>query len=125
MSSRLGGIPRYKTVATLLPAALFNEVRLALLRLQDSLRFPVRGLRTLHVIIDKDAWIVVDSSLNDVPVLAWTEFETAHRDSLHQPIRCKLYLYHAHADIIIEAVLNELHKELDARLHATLSSENG
>lgn len=119
MSSRLDGVPRYKTVATRLPAALFNEVRLALLRLQDTIRFPVRGLRTLQVVIDKDAWVVVDAGLNDVPVIAWTEFEAAHRDSLHEPIKCKLYMYHAHADIIFDAVLNELHKELDARLHAS------
>ena len=122
MSSRLDGVPRFKTVATRLPAAMFNEVRLALLRLQDSIRFPVRGLRTLHVILDRDAWIVVDTGLNDVPVLAWTEFETAHRDTLHQPIKCKLYLYHAHADIIIEAVLNELHKELLSVIDAIITT---
>jgi len=122
MNSRLKGIPRYKTLAASVPAALFNKARLALIRLQDSLRFPVPGLRTLHVLLDRDAWIVVDAGLNDVPVLAWTGFETAHRDNLHEPVRCELYLYHAHATIILEAVLSELHKELDARLHATRQS---
>ena len=120
MSSRLDGVPRYKTLTTSVPAALFNEVRLALLRLQDSIRFPVKGLRSLYVILDKDAWIVVDAGLNDVPVLAWTEFECEHRDNLHEPIKCKLYMYHAHADIIIDAVMDKIHKELDVRLHAPL-----
>ena len=120
MGSRLEGIPRYKTLTTSVPASMYNEVRLALLRLNDTIRFPITGLRTLQLILDKDTWVVVDASLNDVPVLAWTGFEAVQRDNLHEPISCKLYMYHAHATIIVDVVLRELHKELDNRLHAGL-----
>jgi hypothetical protein len=117
MKSKLEGIPRYDSRSTELPAALFNEIRLALIRLGQSLRFPIEGLRNLEIILDKETWIVVDASLNDIPVVAWVDFEDEHRSSLHQPMKCMVYSYHAHADIIIDKVLEALHEELDARLH--------
>ena len=120
MRSRLEGIPRYSSDTAEIPAALFNEIRLALIRLDKSIRFPIPRLRNLEIILDKETWIVVDSSLNDVPIVAWLDFDTSHRDALHQPIQCKVYSYHAHADIIIETVLEELHKELDKRLHTEM-----
>lgn len=117
MKSRLEGIPPYSTEASTIPAALFNEVRLAILRLDKSLNFPIPGLRTLELILDEEAWIVIDASLNEIPVLAWTDFETRDRSNLHQPISCRLITYHAHAKLILEKVKQAIHKELDMRLH--------
>lgn len=119
MKSRLEGIPRYSSEATEVPAGLFNEIRLSLLRLGESIRFPIPGLRSLEILLDKETWIVVDASLNDVPILAWIDFETEHRSALHEPVKCKLYSYHAHTDVILDTVMRELHKELDQRLHGT------
>lgn len=125
MKSKLEGIPRYSSRSTDVPAALFNEIRLSILRLDESIRFPIPGLRSLEVILDKETWIVVDASLNDVPVLAWVDFETEHRSNLHEPIKCKLYTYHAHTDVIMDTVMRELHRELDRRLHGALHNEAG
>lgn len=117
MRSKLEDLPRYSSASTELPAALFNEIRLALIRLEKSIQFPIPGLQNLEIILDVETWIVIDVSLNDIPVVAWLDFEVHHRDTLHKPIKCNVYSYHQHADVIIETVLNELHKELDSRLH--------
>ncbi len=117
MKTRLEQLPRYQTDDTQIESALFNQVRLALIRIDDEIRFAVEGLQNIEVILHKDYWACVDVSLNDVPVFAWMHFQTEHRDSLHQPIRCKLYSYHAHAALIIETVCSAIGTEVDRRLH--------
>ena len=119
MKSRLEQLPRYQTDETQIEPALFNQVRLALIRLDDEIRFAVEGLQNLEVILHKDYWVCVDASLNDVPIFAWMHFQAEHRDNLHQPIQCKLYSYHAHAALIIEPVSTAISTEIDRRLHDT------
>ena len=117
MKSRLEDLHRYDSRADEVDAELFNQVRLALLRLENPLRFPLPGLRHLEMILDEETWICVDESLNDIPVLAWLDFETAGRASLHEPIPCRLFTYHCHADIIIERIRENIFSILDNRLH--------
>lgn len=117
MGSRLDDLPRYSSRAYDMPAACFNQVRLALLRLNGPIRFALPGLRSLEMILEYDAWICVDSALNDFPVLAWVEFETSGRQALHAPVPCKLYTYHAHANMIESRVLQAVRDFVDAQLH--------
>jgi len=117
MKSKLDGIPRYSSGAATLPAVLFNLVRLALLRLGNPLEFSIPGLKNIEVILDEETWICFDSSLNDIPVLAWTDFEIAHRENLHEPIACQLLFYHIHAKKIIDKVTEEIQSILDSRIH--------
>lgn len=117
MKSKLDGIPRYSSEKTTIPAALYNIVRLALLRLEDPIRFPLPSLKNIEMILDDETWICLDSSLNDIPVLAWTDFEVTHRENLHEPINCQLLFYHQHADKIVDAVIYEVKSILDSRLH--------
>ena len=65
------------------------------------------NLRDMVAILERDAWACVDSSLNDIPVCAWTNFQQ-HRSGLHTPVPCTLYTYHAHADIILDQVLHAI-----------------
>ncbi|NCF10315.1 MAG: hypothetical protein GWP66_06505 [Gammaproteobacteria bacterium] len=58
-----------------LDANRFNRVCLALKRAGGALRFELPTLRHLDLILQEDAWIVVDRDLNDVPLVAWTAFE--------------------------------------------------
>jgi len=58
--------------------------------------------------LQKDAWIIVDRVLNDVPVVAWTDFQTEHRTTLHEPIKCRIRLYHAHGAIIMQRTLEAM-----------------
>lgn len=116
MNSRLDDLPRYSSRTCLLPAATYNRVRLGLIRLGSPLRFALPGLRTLEIILDKEHWICVDSGLNDYPILAWVEFQHAERSALHTPVPCRLFTYHAHAELVEPQVLDKTEAVLGHRL---------
>ncbi len=116
MKSMLDKLPRYSTEEVSLPAPLYNKVKLGLLWIDKSLVFDIHGLRNLEVILDSETWICRDISLNNIPILAWTEFNTANRVNLHEPVSCKLYTYHAHAMLIIDTLLEQVDLELTRQL---------
>jgi len=103
MNKWLEDIPVYEKKTGQLDANLFNSIRVRQLRLKRSLRFEIKGLRTLDFILENDAWIVVDRDLNDIPVIAWTDFP--HRDNLHLPVVCTILYYHVHAEKLEEQIL--------------------
>ncbi len=113
--NRLDEVPRMKWGEVEIPAALYNQVRLTWLRSrkpQKSLRFS-SGLRDLEVILEEHCWYCVDASLNDLPVLAWDNFQH-RRDALHTPVQCRLSLYHAHAERVLERVQQAIMGHLQA-----------
>ena len=116
MAMKLDDVPVIKIKPAILEAEKFNRVRLGLLRLENPLRFALPGLRGMDVIINDKAWICVDRTLYDLPVLAWTEFETTGRLGLQEPVPCKLYHYHVHANVIAGTVLNTVDRLLQERL---------
>ena len=101
-----------------LEARLYNQARLALTRLKSPIRFSLPGLKTLDLIVQSDAWIIVDRALNDVPVVAWNEFDH-HRSALHKPVNCEIRLFHANAGIILKSSLTALEQLLRQRLSKT------
>ena len=115
-SHLLDGIPIYELSESTVSAEQYNFVLIALKRLKGNIRIELPRLRTLDLILEHDAWIVVDRSLNDIPVLAWTGFQVHHRDNLHQAIPCQLRLYHAHGKIIITKVIEAMNLILGERL---------
>ena len=116
MSSRLDDIPVYQQRPVTVTAADYNRVQIALKRLGEPVRIPLVGLRTLELLLEKDAWIVIDSGLNEVPVLAWTDFQAAERSSLHEDIPCVLKIYHAHAMVILNKVTSQMEEVLRERI---------
>ena len=124
MKKRLDGLPRFSSEKTSVPAELFNLVRLALVRLGSPLQFPVPGLKNIEITLDAETWVCSDSSLNDIPILAWTEFEASHRESLVEPIICQYYTYHIHADKIFDTVVEYLADYLDEKLHGGTKKQN-
>ncbi|WP_455208794.1 hypothetical protein [Kaarinaea lacus] len=116
MKSRLSDIPIIKSVPSYVGATHFNRVRLSQLRLDPSLRLELFSLRGLDIVIDDDAWVCIDRTLGDLPVLAWTDFDKNSRKGLHQPVPCKLRFYHNHADLICGTVLDDLGRILERRL---------
>jgi hypothetical protein len=88
-------------------ADIYNAVRLGLRRIDQQIRLPLAGLRTLDLILQPDAWIVVDHVFNDLPVIAWTDFERLDHHSLSTPVQCQIRLFHMHAGIILERVLRQ------------------
>lgn len=115
--TRLDELPVLRSRPESVDAARYNRVRLALHRLGNPLRIELPELRSLDFILEDDVWAIVDRDFNDIAVVAWTDFE--HRSTLHQPIRCTLRYYHAHADAVIETALQQLNEILDARLLTT------
>lgn len=112
--SRLNELPTLKSRPTTVTAERYNRVRLALRRLKNPIRIELPKLRTLDFILEDEIWAIVDRDLNDIPVVAWTDFE--HRTTLHKPVHCRLRYYHAHADIIMEKAQQQLAEILDERL---------
>ena len=109
MNSRLIDIPVYERKTCEISSVVFNKVRLELIRRRHGFRITPEGLRSLDLILEDDAWIVVDRDQNDLPVMAWTDFHVKGRTNLHLPIKCTVLYYHMHAakieDKIIEYIL--------------------
>ena len=112
--TRLNDIPTLKSLPSTVTADRYNRVRLALRRLENPLRIELPKLRSLDFILEDEIWAIVDRDLNDIPVVAWTDFEP--RSSLHQPVHCTMRIYHLHADAIVEQALEKLDEILEARL---------
>ena len=98
-------------------AAPFNLARLALVRVANPLRVSLTEHRCLDIILSQSQWLCVDSCSYDQPILAWREFDMQHRDALHRPINCKLYLYHMHAGLIMGTARDCLAQVLTDLLH--------
>ncbi|AKJ96055.1 hypothetical protein TVD_12130 [Thioalkalivibrio versutus] len=100
----------------LVEARYFNQVRRALARLGPEIRLSPSGLKQLDLILQRDAWIVVDRVLNDMPVVAWTAFHSRGRRSLHRPVACELLLFHAMASMVMNRTLSAMEAELSAAI---------
>lgn len=116
MRSRLDDLPVFDTRQVSVPAAEYNLVQIALKRLENPIRIELPSLRTLDLILETDAWIVVDRSLNDIPVIAWIDFNVAHRQNLHEPVTCERRTYHTHALLIVDKVNEAMYQILTHKL---------
>jgi hypothetical protein len=124
MYTRLKDIPVFEYRDTQINAGHFNHVQIALKKLGDSIRFPIPKLKHLDLILEKEAWIIVDRVLNDIPIAAWTDFQTHHRNNLHQPIQCRLRLYHINADLILARTLEAMEMLLGEQLCESIPGSN-
>ncbi len=101
-------------------ALYYNHVQTALKRLNEKLRYSIPKLKNLDLILQKDAWIVVDTMLNDMPVIAWTQFQVEHRESLHQAVSCEIRFFHYAADMILDRTLEAMELLLGEELADSL-----
>lgn len=127
MYKRLDDVPVFESYPTEVSALHFNHVQYALNHLGDSIRLQIPKMKHLDLILEKKAWIIVDRVLNDVPIAAWTDFETVHRENLHEPIRCRQKLYHQHAPLILNHTIEAMELLLGEQLPektASVSSIN-
>jgi len=109
MKSKLENLPCYSRNRAKVDASVFNCIKLAQIRQgrgqAHALRLRLNELRHLDLIIDDETWICVDRDQNDIPILAWLNFNTQHRQDLHKAIECEIYSYHAYAEMIEQRVL--------------------
>ena len=94
----------------------FNQAQTGLKRIGHQIRFKIPTLNHLDLIVQEDAWIVVDRVLNDVPVVAWCDFQSEGRDNLHQPISCEVRLYHFAARMVLKTTLDSMEEILGQTL---------
>jgi hypothetical protein len=118
-------LPPLRALPRRLDAAAYNRVRLALRRLGRPLRIVLPQHRGIEAILDDDAWVCVDATRDDLPVLAWRAFAVQGRDSLHHPVDCRLELYHFCAGLIMGTALEALDRALRARLAPPSVSPGG
>ena len=116
MKSRIQVSSQLKSINTYIEASYFNRVRLALLRLESPLRIQLASMRGLDIILDHHEWVCVDRAINDLPTMAWTDFDTGNRGGIHQPVSCQLRFFHNHADLICGSVLQLVERNLQDRL---------
>jgi hypothetical protein len=109
-------ILRLSAWPTRVEAKLFNLALRALGRAGGPVVLPMRGLKSLELIVQPEAWIIVDRSMNDLPIAAWTDFEADATRGLHQPVTCELRYYHGHAGVVIKKVLRRMEEGLGALL---------
>ena len=124
MKSYLDDIPVYESIQSSVSAEHFNLVQIALKRLGNPIRLELPKMRTLDFLLDEETWIIIDRSLNDIPVMAWLDFETKDR-GLHEPLKCMLNLYHAHANIIHPRVIEAMTLLLGEQLTDNEKPGNG
>lgn len=104
-------------------AAYYNEVQTALKKFGPQIRFKIPKLKHLDLILQKDAWIVVDCALSDFPILAWTEFQTEGRESLLEPIQCEVRIFHFAASMILRRTLEAMDLMLGEQLAKIVNDE--
>jgi hypothetical protein len=109
-------IVRLPAWPTKVEAPLYNLARRALARMGGEVRLPLRGLKTLDLVVQEDSWTIVDRSLDDKPVAAWTGFESAAERGLHEPVICELRYYHRNAGLVIKKTLRRMDEALQGLL---------
>lgn len=119
MFTRHDELPVYAYLQSSVEASFYNHVQLAFKRLGKELRLQIPGLKTLDLILQADAWIIVDRAFNDMPVVAWADFEGSDRAGLHQPVACRIRLFHANGGMILKRVLEAMDEQLLAQLDAS------
>jgi len=105
MYARHDEIPALSTWPDQIEALHYNLVQRALTRVGHAIRLELPGLKTLDLILQTDAWIIVDRAFNDIPVAAWADMQPAEARGLHEPVACELRYFHGHAGMITKRVL--------------------
>ena len=116
MSNRLDDLPVYEYKKSEVAGHYYNHVSLALKRLDKQIRLSIPGLKHLDLILDNEAWIIIDTVHAEFPIAAWSDFETEGRTDLAAPVKCVIRTYHAAADLILERTLDAMEQIIDERL---------
>ena len=113
MAHWLDEYPVLRVMQKIITAGDYNRIRLGLSRERLPWRFELKQFRCLQCVLDETAWVCVDDCQNDLPILAWTDFNVARRESLESPVHCQLRLYHVHAGLVMGTALEALVETVD------------
>jgi hypothetical protein len=116
MYERLRDLPVLDSYPSRIPAPVWNAWRRYRARSHRERCFGLEGLPPLSLLLEEDAWVIVDSSLYDLPILAWTGFAEAEGRGLHEPVPCTVRHYHQGASKIRNQALALMQEELERRM---------
>jgi len=114
--SRVADLPIYAQRQEQVSSTLYNLWRRAKIHFTLPIRIVFADRAGLVLILEKQEWVCADESQNDLPVLAWVDFEDKERDALHVPIQCKLNYYHYAASKLRVPALELMEKTLETWL---------
>jgi hypothetical protein len=114
--SRVGDVPVYAQRDDQVSAKLYNLWRRAKLHFPLPIRIPLECFRGLVMVLEEHEWVCVNEPENDLPVLAWVEFQDQGRDAIHTPVKCKLNHYHFAASKVRAGSLKIMEKTLEEKL---------
>ncbi|MES9958838.1 MAG: hypothetical protein ABW089_00265 [Sedimenticola sp.] len=114
--SRVTDVPVYVQREAELPSSLYNLWRRARNRLTLPVRFPLDDHHGMVMIVEENELVCVNELQNDLPYLAWVEFDDKGRDALHTPVKCKLNYYHYAASKFRAKSLEQMQRGLDQLL---------
>jgi hypothetical protein len=117
MYERLRDCPVLNEYPSRIPAAVWNVWRRYWMHIARPTCFGMADLPPMSLMLDEREWVVVDSSLYDMPVLCWTDFQDSGRTALHEPVVCRVRDYHQGAAKLRNRVLELMAVELAARLN--------
>lgn len=116
--SRVKDMPIYAQRDDEVSATLYNLWRRAKLHFDLPLRIELEDYHGFVMILEEHEWVVADEKENDLPILAWVEFEDQGRDALHVPVKCKLNYYHFAASKVRAHSLELMEVALEKKLIA-------
>jgi hypothetical protein len=115
--SRVSEVPVFARRDATIEAALYNLWRRARRYLSLPLRIEIPGSHNNAVLVlEQQEWVCVDEGNNDLPLLAWVDFQDQGRDALHLPVECSLNYYHYAASRLRKPALETMQAELTRRL---------
>ncbi|HHB12001.1 MAG TPA: hypothetical protein ENK62_02230 [Chromatiales bacterium] len=102
-----------------LEAEHYNLWRRARRRLGSPIRLSLEGMHGVELILEDRAWVCVNTLQNDLPILAWVDFEESRRPGIHAPVPCRLNYYHFAASKYrakaLEVGMRELRRRIEER----------
>lgn len=107
-------IPAMRSMPCTLEAALYNQARLALLRIADPLEIELEKLG-IDMVLEKTCWVGYHCQQISLPLISWDGFDQS-RNALDAPVACTMHLYHQHSWLRMPQILLALEKELQLRL---------
>ncbi len=108
MVTRIHDMQAYETLVINMDAAIYNVWRRLRLHVKLPTRLKLPELKSMELILEDDHWVMVDANHNDLPMIAWLDFQDAGRSSLHTPVACTVKYYHFMASQFYEKALAEI-----------------
>jgi len=116
MYERLRDCPALSEYPSRIPAEVWNVWRRYWRNIHRPTCFGLENLPPMSLLLDEREWVLMDSSLYDMPVVAWSDFQDAGRTALHAPVPCTVRDYHQGAPKVRNKALALMTEELEMRL---------